>query len=175
MSATMMVPGKRIPSPKGEKLVVVYKGKKFRVIEPGKKLVINVLKRHVEGAKCQDPNNCVVARALDEALPYGLFEVQVGAKITKIFTTCGKVFRYRTSDALARGLRHFDKHKSWNLAEGSYDLLPLKGGDKIGGRPDRPENKKKPGDPPKYPQNGRPSGFRGRSMPTRTVEKLAFA
>jgi hypothetical protein len=76
-------------------------------------------------AKCGNPEECVVARALRRA-GHGLITgFEVGSKVTHVYLDGGRqVVCYGTSSPLSQSLRAFDKTGQWPLDPGTYWLLP---------------------------------------------------
>src|SRR4051812_41236665 len=95
-----------------------------RKLEDAKKpLTFKINHKHVALAKCGDPNNCVVAQAINDALGDYFDGVEVGSSVTKVYSP-DKVLRYATPNKLKRAIPHFDKTKQWDLPPGEYSLLP---------------------------------------------------
>lgn len=76
--------------------------------------------RHAESATCSDPEKCVIALALSEAVP-DLQAVEVSSGITKVVTS-SKCIRYRTPPRLRKALKHFDLTGMWGLPDGVYSI-----------------------------------------------------
>jgi hypothetical protein len=81
-----------------------------------------ITKKHVKTAVCMDPQKCVIAQAIREALPDHVSAIHVGGKITKVVDTSGLTLRYMTPEKLAKELRNFDKTGLWGLPDGMYRL-----------------------------------------------------
>jgi len=102
-------------------------------------LALRIKKEDVLLAKCGDPRNCVVARALDRALGDLFVECHVGAKITKVMTKT-EVIRYETSNRLSVAIPRFDNSPDparpvWDLPPGTYELKVPTGANRLGGKP----------------------------------------
>lgn len=139
-----------------------------REIKDAKKpLTFKISPKHVVVAKCGDPNNCVVAQAINDALGDYFDGVEVGSSVTKVFSP-GKVVRYATPNKLKRAIPHFDITKQWDLPPGEYSLLPPPASMRIGARPNRWKKKSV-----KKTTAGRDM-FKGRALPTRRVRKDAM-
>lgn len=77
---------------------------------------------HIESGACGDPQKCVIAQSLLDAVPL-LSDVEVGSTITKVVIG-DKCVRYMTPPRLRAALRVFDVTGKWNLPPGVY-VLPI--------------------------------------------------
>jgi hypothetical protein len=91
-----------------------------------------ISRRHIAAAQCGDPNRCVIAEALKDALVDHVAEIHVGAAITKIVDTHGDVVRYATPSMLRKALRKFDQRKGWELPTGEWELDPVPANKRLG-------------------------------------------
>ncbi len=145
----------------------------YRVIDSTKPLNLVITPEHLKkslatkSGGCKDPSQCVIAQAIDEAIPGGFDAIEVGSRITKITCEATKtIVRYSTPAKLKRALQAFDLTGKWNLPAGIYALHAIAGTKQaIGGRPNRWDKKKKQ-EHPKVPDR-----FRGRALPTRRISK----
>lgn len=99
----------------------------MKVVDATRPLVFRITAKHIAAAKCKDPQQCVTAQALRDALGDHLEQFEVGGRITKVWTT-DKIVRYETPAALRLALIEFDKTGRWNLPLGTYQVRkPAKG------------------------------------------------
>lgn len=92
-----------------------------KLVDSTKPLIFRITAAHVAKAKCQNPNECVVAQAINDQLVDQLERIDVGTSIIKI-TTETKVYRYATPSRLRDCIKVFDRTKMWNLPLGEYRL-----------------------------------------------------
>ena len=144
----------------------------YRVMDSDKPLNFIITPAHHKAALesasggCSCPTECVIAQALDQAIPGGFSKVEVGARITKI--TCEAtmtIVRYSTPAVLKSALQLFDKTKQWDLPPGTYKLYPLDKSLRMDTKRSRWHTKKKE-------KTGVKSSFRCRAIPTRRISKL---
>ncbi len=93
---------------------------------------------HAEGAVCKDPHRCVIAQAIFAKFGNRVEDWGVGPTITKIkFRGNPMWIRWVTPRSLANGLSNFDRKGVWDIPPGTYWFEKPKGGDRLGGRPNR--------------------------------------
>jgi hypothetical protein len=141
-----------------------------QVIDAPVDMPVRITKRHIERAVCGDPQYCVIAQALREALSVNvatgtLEKVEVGSRITKVYVT-NKEIRYATPPAFTQSIRVFDVTGQWELPSGEYALIAPPKSLRLGYKPPpHKQGKKRNLDP------SRMSNHRPRLSTTRTVTR----
>jgi len=133
-------------------------------------LRFTITKKHAKDAVCRDPQKCVVAVAVREALPDHVSEIHVGSKITKVVDTHGLVIRYGTPQKLAKALRWFDTSGLWDLPEGDYHLNPPSADKRLGAW--KALKRKKGKKPTAKKRKGGFLLWAGKRIPTRHVTRV---
>lgn len=103
-----------------------------KVRDATRPLAFKITKKHVKDAKCGDPEQCVIAQAIRDALPDHVAEIHVGAMVTKVVDYNGNVIRYATPPKLHDALHGFDLNRGWKLPDGDYRLNPLPPSKRLG-------------------------------------------
>lgn len=147
------------------KKVVALPTTKRRIVKDAKKpLTFRITLDHVAKAKCNNPNECVVAQGLKAALGDFFMEVYVGGSIIKIVTE-HEVLRFSTPNVLRDALIAFDEKKGWRLPPGEYTIRPPSKTNRLGGG----------GRGSRWAKKGSGKGkpgrtiFQGKKLPTRHV------
>jgi hypothetical protein len=109
----------------------------FRKSEPRNRLKFEITAKHCNSAVRKNPCKCVVAQALYARCGVNLAAIHVLPTTTTLVYLSGKISIYRTPRILRDGLKSFDETGEWDLAEGTYYLLPRKKSDQPGERAKR--------------------------------------
>jgi hypothetical protein len=118
----------------------------FRKSEPKYRLKFEINESHCETAVRKDPCRCVIAQVMYEKFGDSLASIHVLPTTTTLVYHNGRMTVYRTPRILRDGLKSFDETGVWDLAVGTYYLLPRKRSERYGMKKLR--SKSKTGKPP---------------------------
>jgi hypothetical protein len=138
--------------------------KKVTTKDATKPLIFIISKDNIEAGECKNPNECVIAKAIQKTLGDFCDQIEVGCSITKLITG-NTVVRYATPNNLRKAVKSFDLTGEWSLPPGEFKLLPPSKTAKLGARPSRWHRVHV-----KKTQAGR-DAFQGRALPTRKVSR----
>lgn len=95
------------------------------VIEATRRLVFEITAANVSKAVRYEKGKCVVALALKDRKD--IADVLIGASVSTVTFTSGKIVRYRTPAILRDALNRWDRTGEWGLPVGKYYLeIPVK-------------------------------------------------